>query len=202
MSDFSDNHITSQGSALLAQVLAGQGTLTFTRLVLGNGNMPGSQTPATMTDVVSPKATASITKASVSDGQTAVVGARFTNESQQEDFEWKELGLYARVGSDGGEVLYSYGYTPQGELIPAGGGETLIEKLVDIVTYVGDAAEVDAVFDPSFIPQIQPITNDEIDDLWGSSTGSGGSVVSPDGETVVPIEPEDIDRLFEGSTDG
>ena len=158
MSDFSDNHITDLGTGILAQVMAGQGVLTFTKVVMGDGNMPSAQTPATMTDVVSPKAQASITKATVAENGTAVVGARFTNESQEDEFEWKELGLYAKVGEDGSEVLYSYGYTPQGELIPAGTtSTTLIEKLVDIVTYIGDAAEVTAVFDPSFIPQVERI---------------------------------------------
>lgn len=183
MSDFSDNHITNLGSALLAQVVAG-GTITFTRIVLGDGNMPGTQTPATMTDVVSPKAEASITKAAVSENQTAVIGARFTNESQQADFEWKELGLYAK-GSDGAEVLYSYGYTPSGEIIPAS-GETLIEKLVDIVTYIGDAAEIDAVFDPSFIPQIERIDETDIEGMWDAdapdpSTGKGAQYLDRPG---------------------
>ena len=167
MSDFSDNHITNLGTGLLAQVMAGQGVLTFTKVVMGDGNMPSTQTPATMTDVVSPKAQASITKAAVAENGTAVIGARFTNESQQQDFEWKELGLYAKVGEDGTEVLYSYGYTPAGELIPAGTtSTTLIEKLVDVVTYIGDATEVTAVFDPSFIPQVERIAESDIDAMW------------------------------------
>ena len=199
MSDFADNHITDLGTALLARVMAGEGGLTFTRIVLGDGNMPPSQSPATMTDVVSPKAEASITKASVSDGQTAVVGARFTNEEQAEAFTWRELGLYAKVGGDSDDVLYSYGYTPEGELIPAGTASgTLVEKLVDVVTYVGDATEVTAIFDPSFIPQVERITEDEIDELWGSSSGGGGgSIVLPDGDSISPIGTGEIDGLFE-----
>ena len=133
MSDFADNHITDLGTAMLAQVMAGQGVLTFTKVVMGDGNMPSTQTPATMTDVVSPRAQASITKAVVAENGTAVVGARFSNESQESDFEWKELGLYAKVGDSGTEQLYSYGWTPAGELIPAGTtSTTLIEKLVDV----------------------------------------------------------------------
>lgn len=167
MSDFSDNHITDLGTGLLAQIMTGQGVLTFTKVVMGDGNMPAQQTPATMTDVVSPKAQASITKAAVGENGTAIVGARFTNESQQEDFEWKELGLYAKVGEDGSEVLYSYGYTPNGELIPAGTtSTTLIEKLVDVVTYIGDTAEVTAVFDPDFIPQVSRIDEDDLAAMW------------------------------------
>ena len=170
MSDFADNHITNLGTALLARVMAGEGGLTFTRIVLGDGNMPSSQSPATMTDVVSPKAEASITKAVVSDGQTAVVGARFTNEEQDEAFTWRELGLYAKVGVDASDVLYSYGYTPEGELIPAGTASgTLVEKLVDVVTYVGDAAEVTAIFDPDFIPQVSRIDETAIDSIMDQS---------------------------------
>ena len=167
MSDFADNHITDLGTAMLAQVMAGQGVLTFTKLVLGDGNMPSTQTPATMTDVVSPKAQASITKAVVGESGTAIVGARFSNESQESDFEWKELGLYAKVGEGGTEQLYSYGWTPAGELIPAGTtSTTLIEKLVAVVTYVGDAAEVTAIFDPDFIPQVSRIEETAIEAMW------------------------------------
>lgn len=167
MSDFSDNHITNLGTGLLAQVMAGQGTLTFTKVVMGDGNMPAEQTPATMTDVVSPKAQAGITKAAVAENGTAVVSARFTNESQETDFEWKELGLYAKVGDAGSEVLYSYGYTPQGEIIPAGTtSTTLIEKLVDVVTYIGDATEVTAIFDPTFVPNIERVDEADISAMW------------------------------------
>lgn len=167
MSDFSDNHITNLGTGLLAQVMAGQGTLTFTKVVMGDGNMPAEQTPATMTDVVSPKAQAGITKAAVAENGTAVVSARFTNESQEDDFEWKELGLYAKVGDAGSEVLYSYGYTPQGEIIPAGTtSTTLIEKLVDVVTYIGDATEVTAVFDPTFVPNIERVDEADLSAMW------------------------------------
>lgn len=203
MSDFADNHITDLGTALLARVMAGEGGLTFTRIVLGDGNMPDAQSPATMIDVVSPKAEASITKAAVSDGQTAVVGARFTNEEQDAAFTWRELGLYAEIEGDASDVLYSYGYTPEGELIPAGTASgTLVEKLVDIVTYVGDATEITAVFDPSFIPQVERITEDEIDGLWGSSEGGGGgSIVVPGGDSISPIETGEIDGLFDETGD-
>ena len=169
MSEFADNHVTNLGSALLARVLAGEGELTFTRIVMGNGNMPSSQTPSTMTDVVSPKATMSVTKAAVGENQTAVIGGRFDNTEVTEEFEWRELGIYAKVGGDASDVLYSYGYTPAGELIPAGDGPTVVEKLVDLVTYVGDATEVTAIFDPDFIPQVSRIEETAIASIEGQS---------------------------------
>ena len=191
MSDFADNHITDLGTALLARVMAGEGELTFTRVVMGDGNMPESQSPATMTDVVSPKATASITKAAVGENGTAVVGARFTNEEQDAAFEWRELGLYAKVGADEDDVLYSYGYTPSGELIPAGTASgTLVEKLVDVVTYIGDATEVTAIFDPSFIPQVE-----RIDEAAVEAIVSQGSVDPTTGKSSQYLDRPGLSKL-------
>ena len=197
MSDFADNHITDLGSAMLAQVMAGQGVLTFTKVVMGDGNMPSTQTPATMTDVVSPRAQASITKAVVGESGTAIVGARFSNESQESDFEWKELGLYAKVGEGGAEQLYSYGWTPAGELIPAGTtSTTLIEKLVDVVTYVGDAAEVTAIFDPDFIPQVSRIEETAIDSIMDQ-----GSVDPTTGKSAQYLDRPGLSQLVHDIAD-
>ena len=197
MSDFADNHITDLGTAMLAQVMAGQGVLTFTKVVMGDGNMPGTQTPATMTDVVSPRAQASITKAVVGESGTAIVGARFSNESQESDFEWKELGLYAKVGEGGTEQLYSYGWTPAGELIPAGTtSTTLIEKLVDVVTYVGDAAEVTAIFDPDFIPQVSRIEETAIEAMWEQ-----GEVDPTTGKSAQYLDRPGLSRLVHDIAD-
>ena len=189
MSDFADNHITNLGTGLLARVMAGEGGLTFTRIVMGDGNMPGTQSPATMTDVVSPKATMSITKAAVGEGQTAVIGGRFDNTEVDEAFTWRELGVYAKVGEDESDVLYSYGYTPAGELIPAGGA-TVVEKLVDLVTYVGDVDELTAVFDPDFIPQVERIDETAIDAIMEQ-----GSVDPTTGKAAQYLDRPGLSKL-------
>lgn len=189
MSEFADNHITNLGTALLARVMAGEGGLTFTRIVMGDGNMPGTQSPATMTDVVSPRATMSITKAAVGEGQTAVIGGRFDNTEVDEEFTWRELGVYAKVGEDASDVLYSYGYTPAGELIPAGGA-TVVEKLVDLVTYVGDVDELTAVFDPDFIPQVERIDETAIDSIMEQ-----GSVDPTTGKSAQYLDRPGLSKL-------
>ena len=192
---FSDNHITDLGSNLVAQVLTG-GTITFTRIVLGNGDMPSTQTPETMTDVISPKLEGSITKASVTDQHTAVIGTRISNDELTEGFEWKELGIYAK-GSDGAEVLYSYGYTPSGQEIPAYSADTdLIEELVDLVTYVGDAATVDAVFDYSIIPPVERIAESDIDAMWDQQ-----SVDPTTGKSSQYLDRPGLSELVHGIAD-
>ena len=158
MSGFDVNAITDAGSLLIAKVMASKGSITFTRIVMGDGYMPGSQLPEHMTAVVSPKATMDITKCEVTGSGAAVVGGRYDNSEQSQDFEWRELGLYAR-DPDLGEILYSYGNTGNSaETIPAGGGATAIEKLIDVVTYVGNDVSVTAEFMPYVVPSADEVT--------------------------------------------
>ena len=158
MSGFDVNAITDAGSLLIAKVMASKGSITFTRIVMGDGYMPSSQVPEHMTAVVSPKATMEITKCEVTGSGAAVVGGRYDNSEQSQDFEWRELGLYAK-DPDLGEILYSYGNTGKSaETIPAGGGATAIEKLIDVVTYVGNDVSVTAEFMPYVVPSADEIT--------------------------------------------
>ena len=158
MSGFDVNAITDAGSLLIAKVMASRGSITFTRIVMGDGYMPSSQVPEHMTAVVSPKATMEITKCEVTGNGAAVVGGRYDNSEQSQDFEWRELGLYAR-DPDVGEILYSYGNTGESaETIPAGGGATAIEKLIDVVTYVGNDVNVTAEFMPYVVPSADEVT--------------------------------------------
>lgn len=158
MSGFDVNAITDAGSLLIAKVMASRGSITFTRIVMGDGYMPSSQVPEHMTAVVSPKATMEITKCEVTGSGAAVVGGRYDNSEQSQDFEWRELGLYAR-DPDLGEILYSYGNTGESaETIPAGGGATAIEKLIDVVTYVGNDVSVTAEFMPYVVPSADEVT--------------------------------------------
>lgn len=158
MSGFDVNAITDAGSLLIAKVMASKGSITFTRIVMGDGYMPSSQVPEHMTAVVSPKATMDITKCEVTGNGAAVVGGRYDNSEQSQEFEWRELGLYAK-DPDLGEILYSYGNTGKSaETIPAGGGATAIEKLIDVVTYVGNDVTVTAEFMPYVVPSADEVT--------------------------------------------
>lgn len=163
MSGFDVNAITDAGSLLIAKVMASKGTITFTRIVMGDGYMPSSQLPEHMTAVVSPKAEMEVTKCEVTGSGAAVVGGRYDNSEQSQDFEWRELGLYAQ-DPDLGEILYSYGNTgSSAETIPAGGGSTVVEKLIDVVTYVGNDVTVSAEFAPLVVPSADEVTITELD---------------------------------------
>lgn len=140
MASFVSSSITAAGEAAIARTLSGE-TLTFTKIVLGDGRMPAGSTPAGMTALVGPQAVVDIVKCEPETDGTAVVGGVFVNTGTATGFEWRELGLFANVGD--GEFLFSYANAGDFcEFIPASGGGTVVEKVIDVFTYVGDKANV------------------------------------------------------------
>ena len=138
-----NNDITTAGLLVLAKGQAGA-PIRFTRIVLGDGYLPTGTIPRNMLSVVSPVVSLPISKCRVNGDGTVTVGAVFTNEQLVNSFDYRELGLYAE-DADLGEVLYCYGNAGEyAEHIIPGGGSTIIEKLVDIITIIGNAVYVTA----------------------------------------------------------
>lgn len=145
MAAFINNDITAAGLIVLAKGAAGE-KINYTRIVLGDGYLEEGQTPRSLTEVVSPKASIDITKLKVNTDGTVAVGGVFTNDQTNEGFFYRELGLYAEdPDPDVGEVLYCYGNCGDlAEWIPPTGGATIVEKTIDIVTVIGTATNVTA----------------------------------------------------------
>lgn len=151
MADFSNLAITHKGRMLLADVQAG-GVFDATRLVMGSGAVPVGKTPATMTDVVAPVISIDInSKEKTPDGKV-IFGGYYSNKDVTEEFYFKEFALYARaiyldadgdIIQTGDEVLYSYGNAGNtADLIPAYTTGTVVEKQLEMVSYVGSETEV------------------------------------------------------------
>lgn len=169
---FADNSLTKKGALLISKKLASGEPIKFTKIVLGDGYMPEGQTPAGMTAVVSPVVEVPISKAALTEDGYAVIGGRYSNETQEDPgFEWRELGLYA-TDPDDGEILYSYGNSGEpAEFIPPSSSTTLVEKLIDIVTYVGNDAKVDAVFGPYVADAPDEVTLTVSNHVWSVKAG-------------------------------
>ena len=73
MAAFINNDITAAGLVVLAKGVAGQ-NINYTKIVLGDGYLEEGQTPRTLTDVISPKATVDITKIKINGDGTVSVG--------------------------------------------------------------------------------------------------------------------------------
>lgn len=149
MSAFGGLIFTNKGRNLQAKAQAGA-QLNFTRIAVGDGDLGGSSI-ADLNDLKHQVKSISITKLKVLTGGKAVVGGSFSNQDIVEGFYWKELGVFAE-DPDLGEVLYCYGNAgANAEYIPAGGGPDVVEKSVDVVTIIGNAANVIATIEESLV---------------------------------------------------
>lgn len=149
MSVFFDNSITENGRALWAEMQAG-GTFTPTKIVMGKGYMPSGKTTRTMTAVAEVVKELSLNKKkALTDGAgDFVFGGVFNNQDISTAFYFRELALFAKVvradQTETSEVLYSYGNAgDNAELIPAYSTGSVVERQIDIITYIGNDAQVD-----------------------------------------------------------
>lgn len=147
MSSFVDNVVTNAGAQLLSEVLLGA-KLQPTKIVMGSGYIPSGQTSKTLTAVVTPEAELEIVKKERVDATHVVVGGVFSNDEVENDFYFRELGLYCKAVKEDGtvlpEVLYSYGNAGDAaDLIAAYTTGTAIERQIDLLTYVGNDTNVD-----------------------------------------------------------
>jgi|GEM_PF-2269257 len=151
MGAFTNNAITENGRLLLADAQTG-GEFVATKIVMGSGYIPAGKTARTMTDVVSPVKNLTINKIERTNDGKVIIGGAFSNEDITTEFYFRELALYAQcvwrdsggnITKTGEEKLYSYGNAgAAADLIPAYSTSTVVEKQIDLVTYVGNDTTV------------------------------------------------------------
>lgn len=150
------NALTENGRLMLAHAQAGA-TLIPTKIVMGSGNLPAGRTPASMTAVVSPVKELPLNKKSVYPDGKCLLGGAFTNADIEAAFYFRELAVFMRAeyrSRDGSvlqsvdEVLYSYGNAGStADYMPAYSTSTVVEKQIDLVTWVGMDAKVDVTLE-------------------------------------------------------
>lgn len=149
MANFQNNAITESGILLRSHVDMGA-VFTATRIVMGSGYIPTGKTAKTMTAVVSPVKELTINKKQRSPDGKVIFGGVYTNEDVTTEFYFRELALYAKAvypdGTEIAEVLYSYGNAAgSAELMAAYSTSTVVERQMDIVTFVGSEAQIDLI---------------------------------------------------------
>ncbi len=145
MAKYLGNALTNLGKDLLARSVASKETITFTKVELGKGVFNGNSEE--LAELVESFKVLDITGTTKLEGGSYRVRAAFNNVGMTEDIYLREIGLFAR-GEDGVEILYSYCYTDTPDLIPAE-GSGVIERVEDIITYISNAANINAVIDQS-----------------------------------------------------
>lgn len=164
-----NNAITENGRLMLARAQSGA-VLIPTRIVIGSGNLPAGQTPATMTAVVTPVKELPINKKQAMPDGKCVIGGVYNNADVSTAFYFRELAVFMRAeyrAEDGTvtqeveEVLYSYGNAGStADYMPAYSTSTIVEKQIDLVVWVGHEAQVDLSIESGvYLTQEQGVLN-------------------------------------------
>ena len=142
--------LTNAGKALIASAQLG-GKLDFLRFVLGDGTPGGDPTGSEIpSNVISPKALVPLSNKSQDGRGQVVLRGSFKNTTIPEPFVWREFGLYATGSTADAQVLFSYGWTADGEPI-ADGASGLVEKLIRYTSTLRDSENVELVVDGSVV---------------------------------------------------
>lgn len=148
---YPNNVVTKKGLNAIAESVATKQGLIFTKVLVGDGNMPSTNI-SDLTSIVSKKMELPITSYNNEGNGQFLVRAAFSNALLDVGFFPREVALYAKVGESGKEVLYSYtngennvGYIPD--------KTTPIESEVyNIRTVIGNATNVIAkLSDDTFV---------------------------------------------------
>lgn len=178
MGVFSSSAITDGGRQLLGHVQMGA-VFTPTRIVIGNGSLPAGTTVQTITAVVAPVQTLTISKKKRSNDGLVTIGGVYSNKEVTTNFYFRELGLYAKAvypnGTEIAEMLYCYGNAGNSaDLMPAYTSGQPVEREIDIVTYIGNDTDVDLTIGSNvYVTQSQM-----------AEFSAGGFVIIPEGEDI------------------
>ena len=146
--------LTALGFQMLGAAIAG-GQLTFTKAVIGNSirngaiYLPTADEQFNLTALISPQMTLSIAGVTNDNLGTATITFHVVNENLQTGVAVREIGIYAKVGSDT-EKLYAYWHAPAESYEFIHAAETmLIDSYYSVATVIAEAQNVTAIFDPN-----------------------------------------------------
>ena len=140
--------LTPSGVDLLLRTIAGEAEIDFAAIQMGNGADAGESASA----LSNPLLTAEIGSYEIGDIMVTLT-TTFSNSEVSAGFRATELGVLAKdPDNSGGTLLYAYQYTPEGEsdYIPAG-ADKVLETQMDVLVYIGDAANVTASISESLV---------------------------------------------------
>lgn len=163
MSTTRSTKLTYAGLNLLAKGQTGT-EIHFTRVIMGDGRLTEGQDIRQLTGLVNPLLTLPIKTVSVTGVGTTVMEAELKNTHLATGFFAREVGIFAKEGTEGDEILYAYRNTADdSEYIPAGGGSEVWNLLYDIVTVVDQAENITANIDGSVAYVTKLDYNEHID---------------------------------------
>lgn len=203
MGAFKSAVITNKGQALMAKLMSGSTKMEFTKINTGDTPLTGDLAALTGIGTIRQSVkVAEITRQNVSNVK---VSACFDNSKLAQGYYVRSLGLYAMDPQDG-EILYSVSVADEGvataDYMPPFNGIGVSSLLVDLITAVSNASNVNVTVDPTAGATVAQIVQlqDQIEDVK--------SFIGYESDDIYGVEVDFVNKKFtriagaEGKTAG
>nr|DAU22392.1 MAG TPA: tail collar fiber protein [Caudoviricetes sp.] len=147
MAIFKDTTITDNGRALIADTLANNKQIIFTRMITSSKIYEDSTDVSKLTNIDEIKQTVSMSKIS-QEGTRVRLNAVFTNSTVNTSYKIQTIGLYAKTGT-GNEILYSITRAKEPDVMPATNGTNLATVEIDLITEINNSNGATILMNPS-----------------------------------------------------
>ena len=147
MAIFKDTTITDNGRALIADTLANNKQIIFTRMITSSKIYEDSTDLSKLTNIDEIKQTVSMSKIS-QEGTRVRLNAVFTNSTVNTSYKIQTIGLYAKTGT-GNEILYSITRAKEPDIMPATNGINLATVEIDLITEINNSNGATMLMNPS-----------------------------------------------------
>lgn len=201
MANFGAMTLTRAGRNLLAEAQLG-GVLTFTRVKAGDGFLSPETSIPDMTDVVNRITDLPINSNTITGDGMTEIECLLSNQSLEQGYWFREVGLFARIGS-GEEVLYAYSNAgDEPDYIPAGGGAHAVHVIFTLITVIDQAESVTAVINDGLGFVTYPRLEQELSALFQPYSAAVGfwTYSGSDNKLRPATVPEAHKVLFRGGT--
>ena len=149
-----DFMITRKGEELIARMIAGTDSCTFTKAVTSDHKYMNAEDISSLEDI---RQTIPLSGIIINDGDTVKVTALLSNKEQEQGYYVRALGLYACDSSEN-EILYAVSIEPDNpDYMPAFAGKTLSTISYIMNIRVGRSERVKLNVDTGAIPTVEQV---------------------------------------------
>lgn len=188
MAIFSKLVTTEKGLALIAQMLASEDKIVFTKVCSSDTEYTLEELES-LEELTGVRQTSSVSKILRTSDIAVKVETVFTNTELTEGYYMRTLALYAQDG-EGGEILYAAAIETSGNCyVPAFGGVTVSGAYIQLTTTVSNAENVTVEVDNSVFATIGNIKDlQEQIDAVSALAGSMASAINVNAEKLDMLE--------------
>ena len=155
MAVFKDTTITDNGRTLIADALANNRQIAFTRMITSSKSYEDSTDISKLISIDEIKQSVNMSKIN-QEGTKVRLNAVFTNSTVNTSYKIQTIGLYAKIGS-GNEILYSVTRAKEPDTMPATNGINLATVEIDLITEINNSSGATMLINPSSLVTVSSV---------------------------------------------